>query len=538
MKRYLILVCAMLLLASYTFTDAGPPISGGGGGTGDFLADASVPFTGAPVPNAVNTIALGSNAAEWADLFLGDGAIIYGQNDSSATLTSSASKWTANNFGVTTAMTLPATLSSAAAVTWTLMDNQASGLSFGATGAADILKVGTLDAGPTVAVAGELIIGDGQVITFQEATAHPDDSNVVLSGNQGVFSIKTLNGGYTGQDLLIDVGSTSNTVKVTATDTADVLEVNLPTRFTNTFSFDDGAGASPLVYFYDGTDEVAYFQKLDSSYLTLTTVAADGFQILLGNFKVGAGVPGQTLDGADAYVTGLLEVDGMIHADGGVTGPHNGTVGATTPAAGTFTSVDISRQAGDATPLTKAQFFKAFEDVDDGDNYFRIMAPNLTATNDFLWPVGSPSGGQVISWGTPGTGISTGTWVTPALARVEKLATFSFSGGGSDIADNTKVDSYIPAASTITGVIMTASDTSACSSVIDIWSQAYADFPPEAAQKITADAPPTITTALMSKDTTLTGWTKALVADTILRANVTSNDCINTVTVTLIGTVP
>jgi len=54
--------------------------------------------SGAIIPNAVNTIALGSAAAEWADLFLGDGAIIYGQNDSSATLTSSASTWTASNF--------------------------------------------------------------------------------------------------------------------------------------------------------------------------------------------------------------------------------------------------------------------------------------------------------------------------------------------------------------------------------------------------------------------------------------------------------
>jgi hypothetical protein len=36
------------------------------------------------------------------------------------------------------------------------MDNQASGLSFGATGAADIFKIGTQDAGPQVAVAGRL----------------------------------------------------------------------------------------------------------------------------------------------------------------------------------------------------------------------------------------------------------------------------------------------------------------------------------------------------------------------------------------------
>lgn len=64
-------------------------------GTGDFMKDGSVPMEGALVPNAANTLALGSATAEWADLFLGDGAIIYGQNDQSNTLTSSATAWTA-----------------------------------------------------------------------------------------------------------------------------------------------------------------------------------------------------------------------------------------------------------------------------------------------------------------------------------------------------------------------------------------------------------------------------------------------------------
>ena len=78
-------------------------------GTGDILADGSVAFTGAPIPSAANTVALGSTSAEWADIYFGDGAIIYGQNDQSATLTSSASLWTANNFSVTTQFKLPST---------------------------------------------------------------------------------------------------------------------------------------------------------------------------------------------------------------------------------------------------------------------------------------------------------------------------------------------------------------------------------------------------------------------------------------------
>lgn len=63
-------------------------------GAGDFMADGSVPMTAAPVPNAANTVAIGSATAEWADIYLGDGAIIYGQNDQSNTITSSATGWT------------------------------------------------------------------------------------------------------------------------------------------------------------------------------------------------------------------------------------------------------------------------------------------------------------------------------------------------------------------------------------------------------------------------------------------------------------
>jgi hypothetical protein len=65
----------------------------GGEGAGDLKADGTVPMTAALVPNAANTVALGSTAAEWADIYFGDGAIIYGQNDQSNTITSSATGW-------------------------------------------------------------------------------------------------------------------------------------------------------------------------------------------------------------------------------------------------------------------------------------------------------------------------------------------------------------------------------------------------------------------------------------------------------------
>ena len=68
-------------------------VIGAGAGAGDFKADGTVAMTAALVPNAANTIALGSTSAEWAGIYLGDGAVIAGQNDQSNTITSSATGW-------------------------------------------------------------------------------------------------------------------------------------------------------------------------------------------------------------------------------------------------------------------------------------------------------------------------------------------------------------------------------------------------------------------------------------------------------------
>lgn len=59
------------------------------------------------LPDLAGGADLGSATVEWDDLFLHDGAVISGQEDQSATLTSSASLWTANNFAVDTQFKLP-----------------------------------------------------------------------------------------------------------------------------------------------------------------------------------------------------------------------------------------------------------------------------------------------------------------------------------------------------------------------------------------------------------------------------------------------
>ena len=96
----------------------------------------------------------------------------------------------------------------------------------------------------------------------------------------------------------------------------------------------------------------------------------------------------------------------------------------------------------------------------------------------------------------------------------------SFDGQGAPIAVDTYCDIYVPFACTVTGVAMLADQTG--SIVVDVWKDTYANYPPTNADTICAAAPPTISSATKSLDTTLTGWTTAIAAGTTLRFNVES----------------
>lgn len=104
-------------------------------------------------------------------------------------------------------------------------------------------------------------------------------------------------------------------------------------------------------------------------------------------------------------------------------------------------------------------------------------------------------------------------------------------GGGSAITTGVKGYLEIPFGCTIQAATLLA-DVSG-SIVIDIWKDTYANYPPVVGDSITASAKPTITTALKSQDTTLTGWTTSVTAGDILGFSVTSVTTITKVTLSL-----
>ena len=106
-------------------------------------------------------------------------------------------------------------------------------------------------------------------------------------------------------------------------------------------------------------------------------------------------------------------------------------------------------------------------------------------------------------------------------------------GGGSVLTtgSGSNIDIYFPFACEITEVSLFA--TTSGSLVIDLWVDTYANFPPTVADTITSSAKPTLSSAIKSQDSTLTGWTKAIAAGKTLRINVDSCTTITRATLCL-----
>ena len=104
-------------------------------------------------------------------------------------------------------------------------------------------------------------------------------------------------------------------------------------------------------------------------------------------------------------------------------------------------------------------------------------------------------------------------------------------GGGEVLTTGIQGDIQLDSAFTITEVTVLGDQVG--SIVIDIWKDSYANFPPTVADTITASAKPTLSSAIKSVDSTLTGWTVAIAAGDILRFNIDSVSTLTRVTLKL-----
>ena len=113
---------------------------------------------------------------------------------------------------------------------------------------------------------------------------------------------------------------------------------------------------------------------------------------------------------------------------------------------------------------------------------------------------------------------------------------FVIDGGGSAITTGVKGYLEIPYACTINRATLLADQSG--SIVVDVWKTTYASFDggathPVSGDKITASAPPTISSATKAQDATLTGWTTSVSAGDILAFNVNSATTVTRITISL-----
>lgn len=196
--------------------------------------------------------------------------------------------------------------------------------------------------------------------------------------------------------------------------------------------------------------------------------------------------------------------------------------------------------------------------ANEGYLYFATDSPGtLYRSNGTSWDVNSPTG--LADQGTA-TFLDFTTAAAPANPAAGKVRLYSktgdalaqrtssgaetvfgaaqlaaiimiIDGGGVTITTGVKGYVRVPFACTITAARALADQSG--SIVVDVWKDTYANYPPVDADSITASAPITITTAVKSENTTLTGWTTSISAGDILGFNVDSVTTLQRVTIEL-----
>ena len=125
------------------------------------------------------------------------------------------------------------------------------------------------------------------------------------------------------------------------------------------------------------------------------------------------------------------------------------------------------------------------------------------------------------------------TALTTLEGYTDSAIEFVIDGGGAVITTGIKSGLEVPYDCDIVAATLVSVDNTSGSIVVNVWKKAYADLPGTVADKITASAPPTITTSTKATDTTLTGWTKSLSKGDWLYVNVDSCTSIKLATLSL-----
>jgi hypothetical protein len=247
----------------------------------------------------------------------------------------------------------------------------------------------------------------------------------------------------------------------------------------------------------------------------------------------------------DGGATGLVAATGRTSL--GATTVGSNIFSLTNPSAITFlqinadNTVTANSASAQRTALglgTLATQSGTFSGTSSGTNTGdQIVPANTTATGSNFFTAYNSTTGAFTKAQPAFSDISGSATVAqlPAAIPLGSLG-ITIDGAGSAITTGTKGYITVPYACTIQSATMLA-DVSG-SAVVDVWKTSYANFDagathPVAGDKITASAPPTISSATKSQDTTLTGWTTNIAAGDVIAFNVNSASTIKRLTLIL-----
>jgi hypothetical protein len=214
---------------------------------------------------------------------------------------------------------------------------------------------------------------------------------------------------------------------------------------------------------------------------------------------VSSGPPSTTATAADTFAKGCILQDSTT----GESYQNEGT-----SASPSFQAIQTSGGSGDVVGPGSS--------TDGGVALFDQTTGKLIKDSTFVFPAADGSAGDVLV--TNGSKIL--SFAAPSTVGLVENITFVFDNSGAALATGIAGDLQINYACTIVGATLLADQTG--SVVVNIWKNTYANYPPTVADKITASAPPTISAAIKSTDTTLTGWTTSIAAGDTLRFNIDS----------------
>lgn len=316
--------------------------------------------------------------------------------------------------------------------------------------------------------------------------------------------------------------------------TAQVLEKSSGTDFAVTWGWKlpTGGSARQSLIKQSSTNQDAIWDNVHSLDVSFSPSTASG----LTSTNVSA-----ALEEIEARVTtysagtGLVLTGSTFSIDGSIVGRL--ATANTWALAQTFTLAPVFT---DATGTRTALGLAIGTDVQAFDADLAALAAN---SSNGLWThTGAGTGSaRTLAAGngitvTNGDGVSGNPTIAQSSNAQIDVIEFVIDGGGSTITTGMKGYIEVPFAATISQATLLADQSG--SIVVDVFKCTYSQFDagsthPVSGDKITASAPPTISSATKAQDATLTGWTTSISAGDILAFNVNSVTTIQRVTISL-----